>query len=336
MQALTPMRIFETLRAYQETAALKAAIDLSIFTSIANGATTVAEIADKCCAAERGVRILCDSLTASSFLVKKDGRYQNTPEADVFLNRHSPAYMGGIAEFLYLPEVLENTMRRLPECVQKGGTMMEGEGSVSPAWTTYDVELRFAKAMAPITVLSARAAMAEELPAEGPLRVLDIAAGHGNFGITVAIRNRQAEITALDWPAVLEVAKENAAKAGVSGRFHTIEGDFFTAELGTGYDAVLITNFFHHFDKPTCEGIMRKVLAALRPGGVAITLEFVPDDDRVKPPSQAHFALTMLVTTAHGDAYTWSEYEEMLGNAGFTANRVRRIETEQSVIISTK
>ena len=332
MQALPPLRIFQTLRAYQETAALKAAIDLSIVTAIANGATTAAEIAAKCDAAERGIRILCDSLTASSFLEKKDGRYQNTAEAEIFLNRHSPAYMGGIAEFLYQPEVLENTMRQLTECVKKGGTMMAGEGTVSPdnpMWVT------FAKAMAPITVLSARA-MAEELPDSGPLRVLDIAAGHGNFGITVAIRNRQAEITALDWPAVLEVAQENAATAGVTGRYRTIPGDFFTAELGTGYDAVLITNFLHHFDKPTCEGIMRKVLAALRPGGVAITLEFVPDEDRVKPPSQAHFALTMLVTTACGDAYTWGEYQEMMGKAGFTSNRIRRIETEQSVIISTK
>ena len=332
MQALTPMRIFQTLRAYQETAALKAAIDLSIFTAIADGASTAAEIAAKCDAAERGIRILCDSLTASSFLVKKDDRYRNTPESGLFLNRHSPAYMGGIGEFLYLPEVLETTMRRLPEAVKKGGTMLEGEGSVSPEnpmWVT------FAKAMAPITTLPARA-MAEELSASEPLRVLDIAAGHGNFGITVAIRNRLAEITALDWAPVLEVAKENAAKAGITGRYRTIEGDFFTSELGEGYDAVLVTNFLHHFDKPACEGIMRKVHAALRPGGVAITLEFVPDEDRVAPPSQAHFALTMLTTTASGDAYTWSEYQEMFSNAGFAENRIRRIETEQSVIISTK
>jgi 2-polyprenyl-3-methyl-5-hydroxy-6-metoxy-1,4-benzoquinol methylase len=332
MNALSPTRIFETLRAYQETAALKAAIDLSIFTAIAGGAGTAAEIAAQCDSSERGIRILCDSLTASSFLEKTEGRYSNTAESQLFLNRKSPAYMGGIAEFLYAPEVLENTMRRLPEAVRKGGTTMDGEGSVSPdnpMWVT------FARAMAPITMLPARA-MAAQLPATGPLRVLDIAAGHGNFGITIALRNVDAEITGLDWPAVLEVAKENAAKAGVMDRYRTIEGDFFTSDLGSDYDAILIPNFLHHFDKKTCETIMRKVYAALRPGGVAMTLEFVPNEDRVSPKSQACFALTMLVTTARGDAYTWPEYQEMFGNTGFASNAIQRVETEQSVIISTK
>jgi ubiquinone/menaquinone biosynthesis C-methylase UbiE len=209
---------------------------------------------------------------------------------------------------------------------------MEGEGSVNPdnpMWVT------FARAMAPMMHLPAQA-IAQKLPAAGPLKVLDIAAGHGMFGIAVAQHNPEATITALDWAAVLEVAKENAAKAGVSERYCTIPGDFFTAELGSDYDAILITNFLHHFDVPTCEGILRKVHEALRPGGVAITLEFVPNEDRVSPPTPARFSMTMLITTARGDAYTWSEYERMLGNAGFNSNAIHMLPTEQSVIISTK
>ena len=332
MDTSTPARIFGTLHAYQETAALKAGIDLGVFTAIASGAQTAAEIAAECGAAERGVRILCDALTATGMLEKSEGRYSNAPDTGTFLNRNSPAYMGGIAEFLYTPEILTETMQHLTACVRKGGTAMPGEGTVSPdnpVWVT------FARAMAPITVMSARA-MAEELPASGPLKVLDIAAGHGNFGITVARRNAEAEITALDWGQVLAVAVENARKAGVADRYTTLAGDFFTTDLGAGYDAVLITNFLHHFDRATCVAAMRKVHEALRPGGCAMTLEFVPEEDRVSPPSQARFALTMLITTSAGDAYTWGEYEGMMGEAGFASSRRVVLPTEQSVIISTK
>ena len=303
-----------------------------MFTAIAEGAGTAAEIAAHCAASERGIRILCDALTATAMLEKSEGRYSNAPDTGMFLNRNSPAYMGGVADFLYTPEILTETMHHLTACVRKGGTAMPGEGTVSPdnpVWVT------FARAMAPITVMSARA-MAEQLPEAGSLKVLDIAAGHGNFGITIARRNAEAEITALDWSHVLEVAVEHARQAGVADRYTTLAGDFFTTELGTDYDAVLITNFLHHFDRATCVAAMRKVHAALRPGGRAMTLEFVPDEDRVSPPSQARFALTMLITTAHGDAYTWSEYESMMSEAGFASSRRVVLPTEQSVIISTK
>jgi ubiquinone/menaquinone biosynthesis C-methylase UbiE len=328
-----PARILGTLFAYQDTAALKAAIDIGLFTAIAEGASTPAAIAEKCGAAERGVRILCDFLVTSEMLEKTAGGYANTLNSGVFLNRHSPAYLGGVAEFLVDPMLTHATLHDATAAVRKGGTMLPGKGSVNPDnpfWVT------FARAMAPMTVPAAHA-IAEHLPAAGPVKVLDIAAGHGTFGIAIAQRNKDAQITALDWAAVLEVAKENAAKAGVTDRYSTLPGDFFTAELAPEeYDAILITNFLHHFDTPTCEGIFRKVHAALKPGGVAITLEFVPNEDRVTPPGPARFPFTMLITTQAGDAYTFAEYEAMLHKTGFASNAIRMLESQHSVIISTK
>jgi 2-polyprenyl-3-methyl-5-hydroxy-6-metoxy-1,4-benzoquinol methylase len=151
----------------------------------------------------------------------------------------------------------------------------------------------------------------------GPLRVLDIAAGHGLYGIAIAKQHPQARIAALDWAPVLQVAVENAQKAGVADRYETIPGSAFEAEYGGPYDAVLLTNFLHHFDRATCVGLLRRVHAALRPGGRAATLEFVPNEDRVSPPMAAGFSLTMLVTTRTGDAYTFSELESMYREAGF-------------------
>src|SRR5437667_423121 len=114
-------------------------------------------------------------------------------------------------------------------------------------------------------------------------KVLDIAAGHGLFGIAILRANPKAEVTAVDWKNVLEVARENAKKFGVADRYKTLNGSIFDADIGTGYDLILIPNFLHHFDQPTIAPLVNKLHRALKPGGKVATLEFVPEEDRVSP-----------------------------------------------------
>src|SRR5205809_6161659 len=157
------------------------------------------------------------------------------------------------------------------------------------------------------------------------------------FGITIAKLNPNAHITAADWAPVLAVAKENAAAAGVADRVAFRPGSAFEADLGEGYDFVLLTNIFHHFDVPTCEKLMRRVHAALKPGGKAVTLEFVPNEDRVTPPMAAAFSLVMLAGTDAGDAYTFAQYEKMFRNAGFAKTTLHPVpDMPQQVLLSEK
>jgi 2-polyprenyl-3-methyl-5-hydroxy-6-metoxy-1,4-benzoquinol methylase len=328
----TPSRLFQTFNAYQQTAAMRAAIDLDVFTAIADRQTTAREIAQRAGAAERGIRILCDYLTVMGFLTKDDSHYGLAPDAALFLDRRSPAYMGGAAQFLDAPELLK-AFDDLASAVRKGGTMMGEEGTVSfenPIW------VEFARSMAPMMMMPAEAiCRLVEAEKGDPCRVLDIAAGHGLFGINIARHNPQAQIAALDWPGVLEIAKENARKAGVESRYSTLPGSAFDVEFGEGYDLVLLTNFLHHFDPPTCETLLRKVRSALKPDGRAVTLEFVPNDDRVTPPEAATFSLIMLGSTPHGDAYTFAELERMFANAGFArSEHHRQPPLPESLIIS--
>jgi 2-polyprenyl-3-methyl-5-hydroxy-6-metoxy-1,4-benzoquinol methylase len=170
-----------------------------------------------------------------------------------------------------------------------------------------------------------------------PCKVLDIAAGHGMFGITIAKQNPNAHITAADWAPVLSIAEENAAAAGVADRVTFRPGSAFEADLGEGYDIVLLTNIFHHFDMATCEKLMGRVHAALKTGGKAITLEFVPNEDRVSPPTAAAFSLIMLAGTDAGDAYTFSQYEKMFANAGFMRTTQHSIpDSPQQLLLSEK
>jgi ubiquinone/menaquinone biosynthesis C-methylase UbiE len=333
-QQPSPQLFFQTINAYQRTEGLKAAIELEVFTAISEGKSVAAEIAKRCNASERGTRILCDFLCIMGFLNKEANRYSLTQDSAIFLDKHSPAYLGGITEFISTPELIEG-FKNFAEIVRKGGTTMAEGGTVSPE---NPIWVKFAGAMGPMMAMPAQMlAKLIDPKAEAKLKVLDIAAGHGLYGIEFAKNNPQAEVVALDWAPVLEVAKENAKQAGVADRYSTLAGSAFDVDYGSGYDLVLLTNFLHHFDVPTCETLLRKVYASLNERGRVATVEFVPNDDRITPPDAAAFSVMMLGTTASGDAYTFAEFERMFANAGFARSEIQALPASiEQVVISQK
>jgi ubiquinone/menaquinone biosynthesis C-methylase UbiE len=330
----SPERIYNLFNAFQQTAALHSGIELDVFTAIGSGSNTSGLLAAKMGASERGLRILCDYLTIMGLLTKEDGRYGLTPDSAVFLDRHSPANLTAVAGFLGAEWHAQN-IKSLTAAVKKGGTVGVHGDNTKPH---DDVWVSFARAMAQLTTPAANV-VAQLVGAsdERKCKVLDIAAGHGMYGITIAKKNPNANIVAVDWPAVLEVARENAETAGVIERYTTRPGSAFETDLGTDYDFVLLTNIFHHFDREACEKLMRRVHAALKPDGKALTLEFIPNEDRVSPPAAAAFSLNMLVGTEAGDAYTFSEYEEMFRHSGFAKTTLHDVPyAPQRVLVSEK
>jgi ubiquinone/menaquinone biosynthesis C-methylase UbiE len=321
------------LNAYQRTAALKAAIELDLFTPIGDGADTVPAIAQRCNAPERGIRILCDYMTIGGVLNKTGDRYQLSPDAAAFLTRKSPAYLGGIIGFMASPLLTQN-FDHLAETIRTGRVP---ERSNTVAGEEQEIWVEFARAMMPMLTPAAHAiADVLQIAAAGSAKVLDIAAGHGVFGITLAQRNPQVEVVAVDWPGVLAVAEEHAKKMGVEKQFRKLPGDAFAVEYGTGYDIALVTNFLHHFDIPTCTTLLRKVAAAMKPGGRLAILEFVPNEDRVSPPAPAAFSLTMLAGTPAGDAYTLAELRRMSEDAGFRNVAAHPTPIPQLVVTATR
>ncbi len=311
----SPQLFFETVNAFHQTAALKAAIQLEIFSAIGEGNQTAATIGRRCQASERGIRILCDSLVIIGFLKKDESSYSLTHDSAIFLDRRSPGYLGGAIQFLLAPAAMAG-FQELAAAVRKGGTVIDQDSTTPehPMWVD------FARGMAPLMKMPAELIAKLVQADEGKKwKVLGLAVGHGLFEITLAKHNPNAEVWAVDWPNVLTVARENATAAGIAERYHTIPGSAFDVEYGTDYDLVLITNFLHHFDVPTCEKLLKKVHAALKPGGRAVILEFVPNEDRVSPPTPAHFSLTMLAGTPGGEAYTFAELQRMLRNTGYSA-----------------
>jgi len=323
---LNPAAVFDCFTAYQKTAAMQAAVDIGLFSAIAAGANTVPAIAKASAASPKGVRVLCDYWTVQGLLVKAGNSYQLTPEAANFLDRKSPAYLGGVMGFLNGP--IKPFFERLTHAVRNGGR--ETVGSVE---TEYDGWVPFAREMGAMMFPAAQAISKLVGPVSGA--VLDVAAGHGLFGIVLAQANPNVRVTALDWPNVLAVAKQHAAGMGVGDRYTTIAGDAFTVDLKGPYDLILLTNLLHHFDREQCTALLKRLRAALRPGGKLVTLEFVPNEDRVSPPMSATFPLVMLASTARGDAYTFAELDQMLRAAGFGQSKLHQPEdSAQQIIVS--
>ena len=325
-----PQLFFEIINAYQRTAALKAAIELDLFSAIAKGNDAPDSIATAIRIAPRGARILADYLTLLGFLTKSQGRYRLVPDTAAFLDRASPGYLGGAIEFLCTPKLRER-FDDLTNAARAGGAPPE-DNTLDP---DHDIWVRFARGMAPLMQMPAEA-LAKRVLAENPtapMKVLDVAAGHGVFGTTVARHNPNARIVATDWANVLAVARENAQKAGVIDRYQLLPGSAFDVDLGRDYDVVLLTNFLHHFNPGACTALLKKVRGALKPGGRALALEFIPNEDRVTPPPSAGFALVMLATTPQGDAYTAPEYKQMFDAAGFSRFESSNLEgTMQQVV----
>src|SRR4030095_712593 len=148
----SPELFFRSINAFHLTQALKGAIDLDLFTAIAEGATTAGALAESRRASERGMRILCDFLVVTGFLTKVNGKYGLTPDSAMFLDRRLPTYVGHSAEFLLAPTFAQ-AFSDVAAAVRKGGTVIDNQGTMSPE---NPVWVRFARAMQSIAFGMAR------------------------------------------------------------------------------------------------------------------------------------------------------------------------------------
>jgi ubiquinone/menaquinone biosynthesis C-methylase UbiE len=321
---------YEATLAYQKTAALTAAIKLDVFTLIGAGTTTSQLLSEKTGTSNRGMRILCDFLSVIG-LLKKDGRiYSATPPARRYLDRSSPTWLGSSIDFFAAPEMISLVLNDPVSYVKQGGS--SGLANLTP---NHPVWVRFAKAMTPIASLTAkRTAAYFATQSELPSTILDVAAGHGLYGIELAKMMPQALVTAVDWANVLAFAHENAKDAGVSNRYRMVAGNAFEVDWGRSFDLVLMANFLHHFGRDECITFLQKVRSSLSNKGRACAIDFVPNEDRVSPPMQAMFAFWMLATTPRGDAYTLSDLNDIAKDAGFSGASGRLLRpTPQTLVV---
>jgi SAM-dependent methyltransferase len=317
--------LMQLANAYGESQALLAANDLDVFTAIGCAARTAGEIAKRCGTDPEGARLLLDALVGLELLTLRGKRYRNTPLGRRHLDRRSPE---SITNLLWLLGHHWHDWTKLPQALRAG---RPGWG---PVTETPEFRRRFSLAMHERShALAAPTIKTIRLPAKAK-RFLDLGGGPGSYAIALAKRHPRLAGVVLD--QTVTVARQLIREHRLENRLHVRTGSIFTARLGSGYDAVLVSNVVHVFNEQENQALMRRVHESLRPGGKAFIVEFFLDRSRTKPTKSSVFSVMMYLFTASGRCYSWDEAEGWLKRLGFGRFKRHQVTPDIGTLEATK
>ena len=248
----------------------------------------------------RATELLLNSLVAIGLLKKEKAIYRNTPAASRYLVSGKPRYQGDIIRHY---STLWDNWSGLDTVLKTGKPFRKAHDHESFILGMHNLALlRVTKVLAGIDL-------------RGVKRILDLGGGPGTYAMALAQKGRQ--VTIMDFPETLKIARKLIGRTGLSERITLLAGDFTSDDLGTGYDLIFISQIFHAYDEAACISMLRKSYAALNPGGRVVVQEFLLDETRTAPPWGALFAINMLVHTPGGRTYTPREMLTWMKKAGF-------------------
>jgi precorrin-6B methylase 2 len=304
---------------------LLSAVELGLFTELGSGPgkgpRTAAQLRDALKLHPRAVPDFTDALVALRLLERTgDGPeavYSNTPDAALFLDRASPAYMGGILEmaaarlYRFWGDLTEALRTGAPQNeVKRGGTSMFGELYAVPERLE-----QFMNAMSGISAGNFRA-LAERFDFSRYQTLCDVGGATGQLSCLVAARHPALRCTSFDLPQVEPIARRAIAKAGLSDRVKTASGDFFADPLPKA-DVITMGMILHDWNLQKKKALIRSVYEALPPGGAFIVVEALIDDARRQNAFGLLMSLNMLIEFGDAFDYTGADFQGWCREAGF-------------------
>jgi 3-hydroxy-5-methyl-1-naphthoate 3-O-methyltransferase len=330
---VTPERIMQFVFGFGSTLILEAAIKHQVFDLLDSGPKTIGELSQGSGASERGLRAIMNALVGLNFLLKDhQERFFLTAESSQFLVSTKPGFQGAILR--HASEDLIPKWLRLNEIVATGKPL----AAANQQSCGEDFFEHFVTDIFPMSYPAAQT-LAHHLALNGagsPVRILDVAAGSGVWGIALAQCHPQVHVTAVDWPQVISVTRRTAARFQLADRFSFVEGDVLQAEFGKDYAVTTLGHILHSEGRDRSRALLRKTFAALRPGGTVAIAEFVANHDRRGPMNALLFAVNMLVNTEFGDTYSFEEIGAWLAEAGFVDARRLEAPGPSPLILATK
>lgn len=307
----SPMMLMETAWSFTRTQVLKTAVELDLFTQVNNGHRTSESLAKVVGATERGVRMVLNALAGLKILEKAGEQYHLTEPARLFLSKNSPGYLG---HFLLHVDQIMPAWSHLTEVIRTGQPYARVEkGEDEAEFFTKLVGGLFAMNW-PGAQAAAKALVGER---QG-LRILDIGAGSGVWGIAFAHQDPQARVTIADYPPVIDVARRFVAEHGLTDRFDYLPGNFREVDFGRGqYDLAILGHICHSEGERNTRELFRRIKRALKPDGRLLIAEFLADEERKGAVFPLLFAVNMLVSTEEGDTFTVPEMKQWLQETGF-------------------
>jgi len=330
---VTPERLMELSFAYAPPLIISAAAANKVFDALENGAKTAEQVAKETGASPRALRILMNALIGLD-LLKKDrrGRYSLTPESAAFLISNKPGTHAGFFGTI-APQLISRWLR-LTDIVREGrpavAVNQENEGT---EFFSQLVENIIPMSYPAAQKLGDHLKMAKT---QDGIRVLDLAAGSGIWGIALAQKSPRVRVSAVDWAGMIPTTKRITEKYGVRDRFNFIEGDLLEADFGNGYDVATLGHILHSEGEDRSRKLLKKTFRALKSGGVIAIAEWLVNDQRTEPLHALMFAVQMLVNTEKGDTFSFNEIKSWLEDTGF--KKVRRLEAPgpSPLVLATK
>lgn len=332
-QQVTPERILQMVWSYAPPLIIEAALNAGVFDLLDSGPKDLEQVAAETGASTRGLRIAMNALVGLNLLEKgHDGRYSLAAEGAAFLVSTKPAFHGGI--FHHMSRGVIPSWLRLTEIVRSG----------KPAVTAADQAEQskyfehFVTDLFPLNY-SGACALGEALAlgeASAEVRVIDIGAGSGVWGIALAQQSPLVHVTAVDLPGVLSITERMAQRFGVASRFRFIAGDIYEAEFGAGHHIATVGHILHGDGEKRSRELLSKIFSALAPSGTIAIAEFLMNDDRTGPVNGLLFAVNMLVLSETGDTFSFREIASWLTEAGFVDARTLNIPGPSPLILATK
>lgn len=312
--APTPERIMQFAWGYAPTLILEVAIKHHLFDYLDETGRTVAEVAAHAKGSERGWRAILNALVGFQFLTREGDRYKTTPESSAFLVSTKPSFVGGL--FRHVSHQLLPAWMKLDEVVRTGKPPVRvndsGDGQKFFEELVSDI---FNLSFMPATLLGQHLGIAQSTNEE--IRVLDIAAGSGVWGIALAKQSPKVKVSAVDWPGVIPITKKHVARFGLDAQFDYVSGDLLEVEFPANQDIATLGHIIHSEGEERSRKLLKKLHAAIKPGGTIAIAEFTPNAERTGPPQALIFAVNMLVNTEVGDTYPFREVSSWLAEAGF-------------------
>jgi hypothetical protein len=315
---------------------LLSAVELGVFTELAQHPEDLATLAGKLGLHPRAARDFLDALVALKFLERQDGKYRNTPSTDRFLDKRKPSYVGGMLEMAN--RRLYPFWNNLTLALRTGEAQNEvRNGVTNPFAELYadpDRLREFLKAMTGIS-RGANLTIAKKFPWKQYKSAVDVGTAQGDLIVQVALANPHLSGIGFDLPEVGPIFKEHVAANGLSSRIEFRAGSFFESPLPKA-DVVMMGHILHDWNLEEKRLLLRRAYEALPPQGAVIVYESIIDDDRSQNAFGLLMSLNMLIETPGGFDYTGADCMAWMKEVGFRETRVEHLLGPESMVIGLK
>lgn len=331
----TPDRILQLGTGFFAARTVLSAAELGLFTELAQGPLDAEQLRRRLGLHPRGALDFFDALVSLRLLERADGQYRNAPEAELFLDRNKPTYVGGILEMC--AHRLFAAWDSLTESLRTGEPPVKikrGADAFAELYRTPEQLESFLKGMTGISLGTAKV-IAQKFPWDDYLSFADVGAAQGAVPVQVALAHPHLQGIGYDLPIVQPVFDKYIRAQGVADRVKFVPGNFFKDSLPT-VDVIIMGHILHDWDMEQKQELIRKAYDALRPGGALLVYEALIDDDRRENAFGLLMSLNMLIETKGGFDYTGADCQKWLRAAGFQQTRVEHLVGPDSMVIGIK